>query len=268
VRYGIVKVSTADIRSRPGHQFEMVTQGLLGAVVRITGRAVGDGWLKVELPDGYRGWTRCWNLEILPKARAIDWEQEATAVVLAAGADVVTSRSAGSRRLRDLVLGCRVRAMGRRGAWKRVELPDGVRGWVRSGALGGERPATGAAIVNTARLFLGAPYLWGGVSPKGPDCSGLVQTSYAVHGIRLPRDVKDQRRCGEEVGRDALAAGDLLFFGSGRANLTHVGISTGGPGFIHAGCPVEEASLDPAAANYQRRRAPSLRLARRVLLHP
>lgn len=265
MRYGVLKVSTADLRRRPSHTSEMVTQGLLGALVRIIGPAIGDGWLKVTLPDGYVGWTRCYNLAPLQKAQALAWAREAGTIVLAATADVVPSRKANSPRIRDLVLGCRLVSLGRRGEWTRIELPDGPRGWVRSDALGKAKPPKGGSIVETARLFLGAPYLWGGVSPKGPDCSGMVQTVFSVHGIGLPRDVVKLKLCGEEISRSALRPGDLLFFGASREKLTHVGISTGGAGFIHAGCPVEEASLDPSAPNFQRRRSPQFRLARRIL---
>jgi hypothetical protein len=267
LRYGIIKVSAADLRLRPSHTSEMVTQGLLGALVKIAGAAVGDGWLRVTLPDGYAGWTRCWNLALLPKAQALGWAREAGATVLAGAADVLSSRGANAWRIRDLVLGCRLVALRRRGEWTRIELPDGQRGWVQSRALGKPKRPEGQGIVETARLFLGAPYLWGGVSPKGPDCSGMVQTVFSVHGVELPRDVSAQRHCGEEIPRTALCPGDLLFFGASRTKLTHVAISTGGAGFIHAGCPVEEASLDPSAPNFQRRRSPQFRLARRILSH-
>ncbi len=266
MRYGIVKVSTADLRAAPSHKSEMVSQGLLGATVRVHGRSSGSDWLKVELPDGYPGWMYWKNVEILPRAEVIDWESSANATLTAAQADVLGGRKSGSGRLRDLVLGCRVICSGRHGGWARVTLPDGVRGWVPFRALRlGEAPPGGPrSIVAAARLFLGGPYLWGGVSPKGSDCSGLVQTAFAVNGIPLPRDVVDQCRCGAEVAADEIKAGDLLFFGASRRRLTHVGIASGRSSFIHAGCPIEEASLDPDDPRYQARTAPRFRLARRL----
>ncbi len=266
MRYGIVKVSTADLRATPSHRSEMVSQGLLGATVRVYGRAGGSDWLKVELPDGYPGWMYWKTVEVLSRPQVIDWESRANATVTAAQADVLGSRKRGSVRLRDLVVGCRLICTGRRGDWASVTLPDGVRGTVPFRALRlGEAPTGGArSIVATARLFLGGPYLWGGVSPKGSDCSGLVQTAFAVNGIPLPRDVVDQCRCGVEVAPDEIKAGDLLFFGASRRRLTHVGIASGRSSFIHAGCPIEEASLDPNDPRYQARTAPRFQLARRL----
>ena len=267
MRYGVIVVSTADLRAKPSHKSEMVSQGLLGAPVAVNGPAVGDGWLKVTMPDGYPGWMRSWNVRLMSKREVSEWNKKAIVTVVEGHADVVRSRRAGSRRIRDLVLGCRVVLLKREGSWGRIILPDGVKGWVRSRALAPRvgAAARAAAIVRTARLFLGAPYLWGGVSPKGADCSGLVQTVYGAHGLALPRDVGDQRLCGVEIGIGELRAGDLLFFGPSRRWLTHVGIASGGARFIHAGCPVEEASLDPAHRMYQRRLAHRLRLVTRIL---
>lgn len=267
MRYGIVKVSTADLRARPSHKAEMVSQGLLGSVVEIAGRSVGDGWLKTTLSDGYAGWMRSWNVELLPKREAKDWVETARAVVSRGCAEVLSATRPGAARVRDLVLGCRLVLLRRRGAWAEVRLPDGPTGWVRSGSISpaGDLAASGGALVASAKLFLGGPYLWGGVSPKGADCSGLVQTVFRVHGISLPRDVSDQRRCGTEIGRDELRRGDLLFFGPSRLALTHVGLACGGSIFIHAGCPIAEASLDPEHPAFNRDLARTLRLARRIL---
>jgi hypothetical protein len=267
LRYGIVIVSTADLRRRPSHKAEMVSQGLLGAVVRIESSAGRGSWLKVLLPDGYRGWMRSWNVAVVSKRAAVSWRRQAGALVRVASGGVYAKRRTESDRMRDLTLGCRLVALGVTGAWVRVLLPDGQRGWVRTRCLvagGGALPATGGKIVQTARLFLGAPYLWGGVSPKGADCSGLVQTSFAAHGVELPRDVSMQCRCGEEV-RGGLKPGDLMFFGPSRGPLTHVAVWAGRGRFIHAGCPVEEASLDPRSPMYRAKLRAQYRFSRRVL---
>ncbi len=270
LRYGVVRLSTADLRAAPRHQSEMVSQALLGLVVEVAGRAVGDGWLRVTLPDGYAGWMRSWHMELMSKRDAELWRQRAGATVVAAYGPVLATRHVRGRRVRDLVLGCRLWCAGRSGRWARVVLPDGVRGWVASESVreGPGPPASGRAVVGTARLFLGAPYLWGGVSPKGADCSGLVQSSFGVHGVALPRDVSDQCRCGSEVPTDRAAPGDLLFFGPSRSRLDHVAIACGGRRFLHAGCPVEEGGLDSSRPGFHARLAPRLRLARRVLSKP
>lgn len=165
MRCGIVKVSAADLRRKPGHKTEMVSQGLLGAVAEIRGSEDRGSWLKVSLPDGYQGWMRSWNLVIVPKRTAMRWRERANTLVRAASAGVYTGRSEGSSRVRDLTLGCRLVALRVVGSWVRVLLPDGERGWVAKRSLvlvGGTLPAKGSEIIRTARLFLGAPYLWGG----------------------------------------------------------------------------------------------------------
>lgn len=85
-------------------------------------------------------------------------------------------------------------------------------------------------------LFRGAPYQWGGVTPWGCDCSGLVQTMYALHGMQLPRDAWMQAELGREIGTDPgeFEPADLLFFSDrDDGRITHVAISLGGPGVVH-----------------------------------
>ena len=98
-------------------------------------------------------------------------------------------------------------------------------------------PRDAAAITRTARrYFEGTSYLWGGVTPWGADCSGLVQTTFALHGVQLPRDAWQQASAGVPGDDDLLAAreGDLLFF-SDRADghITHVAISLGHRSIVH-----------------------------------
>lgn len=98
-------------------------------------------------------------------------------------------------------------------------------------------PREASAITRTARrYFEGTSYLWGGVTPWGADCSGLVQSTFALHGVQLPRDAWMQASAGEPGDPDPLAAreGDLLFF-SDRADghVTHVAISLGERSIVH-----------------------------------
>lgn len=91
----------------------------------------------------------------------------------------------------------------------------------------------GASIVATAQKYLGVPYVWGGTSPKGFDCSGLVQYVCRQNGISLPRTAASQRNAGKYVSRADLQPGDLVFFKSG-GRVSHVGIYIGGGNMIHA----------------------------------
>ena len=91
----------------------------------------------------------------------------------------------------------------------------------------------GQAIVNTAKKYLGVPYVWGGTSPRGFDCSGLVQYVCRQNGISVNRVAADQARNGSYVSRDNLQPGDLVFFAKG-GRIHHVGIYVGNGNMIHA----------------------------------
>lgn len=90
-----------------------------------------------------------------------------------------------------------------------------------------------SAIIATAERYLGVPYLWGGTTPSGFDCSGLVQYVYAQNGISLPRVTTSQEYAGTVIPVSQAKAGDLYFFGS-RGSTHHVAIATGGGNYIHA----------------------------------
>jgi gamma-D-glutamyl-L-lysine dipeptidyl-peptidase len=125
------------------------------------------------------------------------------------------------------------------------------------------------SIIASARSKLGLPYIWGGRSDAGVDCSGLVQTAFSSQGIHLPRDAEQQALVGRLVAtrwhRDALRRGDILFFMGRRGSVSHTAIYLGDGEFIEASGRVRLSSLDPRHPNYIKGRDEGFCFAKRVL---
>ena len=125
-------------------------------------------------------------------------------------------------------------------------------------------------VIASAKSKLGLPYVWGGRSDKGVDCSGLVQTAFASQGINLPRDAEEQASVGRLVAtrwhRDALRRGDLLFFLGRRGLIAHTAVYLGDKQMIEAAdSGVKISSFDPTDTNYAKHRDETFCLAKRVL---
>ena len=248
--HGVVCLAALDVRRRPGHTSEMRTQLLLGEVVRIVRRAVGGAWCLVRSEaDGYRGWVRSWGLVEVSAARAAAWRRRATARLTRIWAEARIDPGKGAL-VSPLVWGGRLIPGGARGRYRQIELPDGRTGWVESRALalGRSRPPD---MASRARDLLGIPYLWGGRTPSGIDCSGLAQLLLGEQGFRIPRDAAQQERAARRLGRsDRPRVGDLAFFGRPSGPAAHVGVLLGGGYYIHARGRVRINSLDPVNPLY------------------
>lgn len=121
-----------------------------------------------------------------------------------------------------------------------VETPDVDQGTVDE-IVGGISDATARNIIATAMQYIGVPYVWGGTTPAGFDCSGLVQYVFAQNGISLPRTTYDQIAVVQQVSLVALQPGDLVFWGG--ASPYHVGIYIGDGQYIHAPAPGQSVCI-------------------------
>jgi hypothetical protein len=257
-----VRSSVADVRAEPAHAAEQTTQALQGEAC--TALRVEDGWVHLRLPDGYVGWVRDWHLVPVSEEALVDFRRRCTARVNVACTPVQTAPQPQAPPVAETVLGTTLVAGGAVAEWVPVVLPTALEGWMRTSQLvrsteDWEPQAT--SICNMLQSFLGVPYVWGGRSPKGFDCSGLVQFVYGLHGIALPRDSPLQYEVGSVV-HDEPAVGDLLFFGD---PVAHVAVQFDAQRYLHARGHVRFNSLDPRHPLYDASLAQSFRGTKRVL---
>ncbi len=272
--YGVICVSVAQLRRHPDVIHEIISQALLGSEVRIL-KIEDRFWAYCQLDDGYLGWMMLSSIRIGDSTYAAQWQTSNRLIVTANYGQIWAQRKEGTISVSDVVRGNLVINRGHRRGWYWVELPDGRTGYIRSELVMDEKKyyarskPSPAALVNLAYQFIGIPYLWGGRSTKGFDCSGFTQTVYQLHGLSLPRDANMQVNAGQEVELDDslrnLKIGDLLFFGRDLDHITHVGMYIGDQKFIHADGWVHINSFDPADENYSGYRRRGLRAARRIL---
>jgi cell wall-associated NlpC family hydrolase len=264
-KYAVVNEGVGELRRGPDHAGEQGSQVVLGGVLRVLGSRHAGRWLRVEGEDGYRGWIRSWSVQVLASSELEKYRSGPMVEVDAMVARVREQPSGRSAPLREATLGSRLRRVGRSGNWIRVTLPDGERGYLHTRDLlvdpnsyrSRVRPRHIPALLRTGMRFLGVPYQWGGVTPKGVDCSGLVQTVFRLHGVLMPRDSRDQFRwlrresyLSREVGE--LQYGHLVFFGETDAKVNHVGIGLGDGRFLHAQGRVRVNSLRPEDPDFHR----------------
>ena len=223
----IARAAIAPVLAEPRIRAEQVTQLVLGETAAVTQRS-GD-WRRVCTHfDGYDGWINSGYLQEAEDAEVDDWRARATA-----WSEEATVRIGASH----LRLPLRARVVLEEDA---VSLPGGLRGRVISGTVRQVGDATAAARVKAPERwalehFAGSPYQWGGVTPWGVDCSGLVQTTFAARGVVLPRDSAQQAFHGAAVSLEAVRPGDLLFFsGEATSAITHVAFAADADTLIHS----------------------------------
>ena len=261
---GVVTISVANIRSQPKHSGELATQATMGTPLRLLKRE-GD-WHLVQTPDKYISWIQGSFVPMDTTAHTA-W-QAVDKLIVTTPYGFAYQDETFEETVADLVMGNVMALLGENRVAYWVKFPDGREGYVpKDEAMPyhewvAQTEATEETLVNTALQLTGVPYLWGGTSAKGVDCSGYTKTIYFMNGHVLPRDASQQVHAGETVDEDRnferLQAGDLLFFGraatdSTRERVTHVGMWMGNDEFIHAPgleAHVRVSSIDPQADNY------------------
>ena len=239
-KYFNVNASVVNIYSDPDFKSAVVTQGLLGESCVIMD-SMGD-WFNVNQWDGYSGW--------IHKHQGILTNKTYDANLTVFEMDGVVTKESGKTVIRDLTFGNILNGKPMSGGFA-VTLPDGEKGWT-STLLGRmtEQP-TRKSIIRLARSFMGVPYLWGGKSPHGFDCSGYIQTIYKTFNLELPRDAHQQADHFKEstITMEQAKQADLHFFKNG-GKVTHVALAEENGYFLHAQGWVKEESFDSSAPNF------------------
>jgi len=285
--WGVITVSVCNMRTEADYDAGMATQGVLGMPVQI----LEDGsWLKVRTPEGYEAYVQNRSVQPMTRSELTAWNTAPQVVVTALWAGVYKKPNETSQLVGDAVATNRLRLISAKGSFYRVAFPDGRTGYlskIRADRLTHWRKSlnnSAKAILATAKRFVGIPYMWGGMSPKGMDCSGFVRTVLLCHDIIIPRDASQMATKGQHIDIfpslsderndipdfSHLQPGDLLFFGRKAtadkpARVSHVGIYTGHGRFIHCLGMVQEASFNGSDDNFDAYDLGRLLWAQRVL---
>lgn len=247
--YGLVNVSVANLRSEDKHWGELASQVLLGTPLKIM-KKVREGWYYVQSPDGYLAYLDAGALVLLNEAEFRRWQNKPKVVYWQDFGFSYLTPDTGSPVVSDLLMGNLLEKGVNNATHTEVIYPDGRTAFVANESIQpmqdwlDKADPSPTAFIETAKQFMGRPYLWGGTSGKGMDCSGFTKTVFYMHGLILQRDASQQVHTGTEIPLDdtfsQLAAGDFLFFGyqataEKKEKVTHVGIYLGDGQFIHSG---------------------------------
>ncbi len=272
-RMAVVEFSTSYLRLKPDYESPLETQELMGTVVEIVGEQ--GYWREVVTPQPYRAWCTDQGLVEMTSEELQAYMDAPKVMFMGLYGHIHNEPSFKSAAVCDLVGGDIMRFIRKKGRWTEVMLPSGKTGFVPSdelkihngfisiaqgeGSADSIDPGMTEKIIDEAMKLLGVPYLWGGMSAKGLDCSGLVRISHMMNGILLPRNASQQINCGDKVDHidlDNLERGDLVFFGTaakepgGKPRVTHVGIYLGDNHIIHSSHRVRINSLVKGDADY------------------
>lgn len=285
--YGVANVSVANNRSNTQHGAELMTQMLLGTPVQVLKRQ--GGFYLVRTPDQYLAWVDGGGLTLMNEEAFKVWKEAAKIVFTQDYGHAFSQADERSARVSDIVNGNILRLTGVENGFYKVAFPDQRIAYIRKAearpyAEWVSRPNPDAkAVLSTAYTLMGVPYLWGGTSVKGVDCSGFTKTAYFLNGIIIPRDASQQALVGEPVDvieKDTISirkclknlqAGDLLFFSAAKrrgikgGRITHTAIYIGNGEFIQSAGMVKVSSLIETASNYDGGQTVTLVGARRIL---
>jgi cell wall-associated NlpC family hydrolase len=276
-RFGLANVSVSNNRYEPRQAAEMATQMTMGMPVEILKKQ--GGYFLVRTPDGYISWTEDMMVATKTREELSAWNKGPRLVFTDFFGHALADADSHAPIVSDLVSGNILRKTGEKKGFYRIEFPDGRQGYIPASSAQpwekwiNSRNPNVQPVEHTARTMMGTPYLWGGTSLKGVDCSGFIKTAYFLQGLIIPRDASQQAGIGEKVdifdhdtvsmakALENLRQGDLLFFsalkdGKSTGRVTHVAMYIGDGRFIHASGLVRINSMrkgDPDYSDWETR---------------
>ncbi len=251
--YAWIDGSKVNVRSGPGTDHPVRLQ--LGREQKVEVLGADGHWCRIKTSGGDVGWVAGWVISFLPPGEEITTEQNGETIAVKVGwvarpeVNLRAGPGTNYEEIGELVLSTQVIITDQHGDWYKVLLDNGKSGWVagwlidtreeriarQEGAPAGSRSSKGSQIIHTALQYLGRPYVRGGESPGGFDCSGFVHYVMGQHGISVSRTSPALFREGRPVSRSQLRPGDVVFFrNTYKRGISHVGLYINANKFIHA----------------------------------
>jgi hypothetical protein len=265
LQFAVAKNSVINIRSEPKHSAELGTQGLLGMSLKVLDQK-GD-FYRIQTPDMYISWVDRGGIQLLNKAKMDTWNQAKKVLFTKNFGYVFADKKDAATIISDVTLGGILEYISEDDTFYEVKYPDNRTGFIKKeeaviyDSWLENVVSSKENIEVVAKNFEGFPYLWGGTSSKGMDCSGFTKMVYLLNGLVIPRDASQQINAGKTVDAplkfEGLEKGDLLFFGTKATSETkqrvvHVAIWLGNDKmeFIHSSGNVHLSSMDASQPNY------------------
>lgn len=242
----VVVVPVANMYSHPSDKSDVVSQAIYGSNVKLL-VARGE-WSRIQTDDRYKGWVPSRHLRIILSGNG--YATSGTVVqVDSLFANVYNEPDVTKHKpVVTIPFGARLQSVSETSSaaskatakpshegWIQVYLPDRRNAWIQaSDVIADPKPMSISESIELGKRFLGLPYLWGGRSSYGFDCSGFTQLLVRARGINMPRDADQQAAWSGvvPVEKSDLQPGDLLFFGESAKSITHTGMYIGDGQFI------------------------------------
>lgn len=255
--FGLVANDVVDLLDAPEEKEDVVSQLIFAEPVHILEE--DGGWLHVQGQDMYLGWVRKDYIEEISSAEFKRWRSGEFFTVTATSSTLYQSPDPPASTVNgklNIPHGTRLKAGEIKEGFVRIYFPGEDNLWISEKDVKHhplDTAVTRENIINTAEKYLGTPYLWGGTSIKGIDCSGFIQRVLSANGIFYPRDSDQQYQFSEKIDPEELKIGDIIFFSTYREGPSHMGFYIGNDLFIHASGQQEKVlmnSLDPNSDKY------------------